>query len=169
MEDQVKKIVIPINGQRSDERAIHIAAKIAARRPIELTLVHVVEVQQSLPLDAELPAEVEHGEAVLRSAEKFTESILAGRSESVRSELLQARSAGPAVVDEAIERHTDLIILATRLRSKHGKVGIGETARYVLTNAPCEVLLLRQPMGTALEECLLSANGASESAAKVSP
>ena len=163
MEDRVKRLVVPVNGQRSDERAIRVAAQIADRKAIELTLIHVVEVSQQLPLDAELPAEIERGEAILRGAEKFAQSLLTGKSVQVESELLQARTAGTAVVDEATERNTHLIIMGTRLRSKHGKVGLGETTRYILQTSPCEVIVLRQAMDQTEEDAVLTTATASPS------
>ncbi len=166
MEDRVKRLVVPINGQRSDERAIRVAAQIADRKAIELTLIHVVEVPQQLPLDAELPAEIERAEAILRGAEKFAQSLLTGKTVQVESELLQARTAGTAVVDEAIERGTHLIIMGTRLRSKHGRVGLGETTRYILQTSPCEVIVLRQAMGQTEEDAVLTIAAASPSWAR---
>ena len=163
MEDRVKRLVVPVSGSKCDERAIRVAAQIADRKAVELTLIHVVEVAQQLPLDAELPAEIERGEAILRGAETFTESLLTGKSVHITSELLQARSAGAAVVDEAIERGVDLIIMAARLRSKHGKVGLGETSRYILQSAPCELILLRQATGHTEREAVLSIAGAGHS------
>jgi nucleotide-binding universal stress UspA family protein len=166
MEDRVKRIVVPVNGQRCDERAIRVAAQIADRKAIGLTLIHVVEVRQFLPLDAELPAEVERGEAILRGSEEFADSLLTGKGVAVESELLQARSAGTAIVDEAIDRESDLIIMATRLRTRHGKVGIGETTKYVLQSAPCEVMILRQAGVQTAEESLLAIAGASTTGGK---
>ncbi len=163
MEDRVKRLVVPVSGLRCDERAIRVAAQIADRKAIELTLIHVVEVNQQLPLDAELPAEIERGEAILRGAEDFAEALLTGKGVQVQSELLQARSAGTAVVDEAIERGADLIIMAARLRSKHGKVGLGETSRYILQSAPCELILLRQAIGHTERDAGLAIAGADQS------
>ena len=162
MEDRVKRLVVPVSGQRSDERAFRVAARIADRKAIELTLILVVEVAQQLPLDAELPAEIERGEAILRSAEALIQSLLTGRSVHVQSELFQARTAGTAVVDEAIERGTELIVMAGRLRSRHGKVGLGETTKYILRTAPCEVMILRQAMGLSPEDAVLTLTGAGQ-------
>jgi nucleotide-binding universal stress UspA family protein len=59
------------------------------------------------------------------------------------TELLQARSAGAAIVDEAIERASDAIVMAARIRKRHGKPTVGDTVNYVLKNAPCEVIVVR--------------------------
>lgn len=151
-EHRVNRIVVPVNGQRYDERAIRVAAQIAAKKSIDLAVVHVVEVPQQLPLDAEIPGEIERGEAILRSAEDLAITLLDGKNVRIDAELLQARSAGTAIVDEAIERRTHLIVMAARIRVRHGRASLGETARYILQSAPCEVLLLRQAVSPAPDE-----------------
>lgn len=155
-EHRVNRIVVPVNGQRYDERAIRVAAQIAAKKSIDLAVVHVVEVPQQLPLDAEIPGEIERGEAILRSAEDLAITLLDGKNVRIDAELLQARSAGTAIVDEAIERRTHLIVMATRIRVRHGRASLGETARYILQSAPCEVLLLREAVSLAPDDVLLA-------------
>ena len=111
-----------------------------------ITLIYVVEVQQSMPLDAELPLEIERGEQVLHDAEKIGMACVDGRAANLSTELLQARSAGAAIVDEAIDRNADVIIMGTTVKRKFGRPTIGETVDYVLKNAPCEVLVVRPAM-----------------------
>jgi nucleotide-binding universal stress UspA family protein len=138
------RIVVPVSGDAGDRRLLDVIGKIGARQRVDVTLVFVVEVQQSMPLDAELPNEIERGERALGNAEDLAEQLLGdNRHSPVRTELLQARSAGAAIVDEAIDRNADLILLASTLRRKYGRVTMGETIGYVLKNAPCEVILVR--------------------------
>jgi nucleotide-binding universal stress UspA family protein len=103
----------------------------------------VVEVDQAMPLDAELPSEIVRGERVLHEAELFTSACIQGKQGVVNTELLQARAAGAAIVDEAIDRDADVIMLSALLRRKHGRFKIGDTVDYVLKNAPCEVVVIR--------------------------
>jgi nucleotide-binding universal stress UspA family protein len=143
----MKRLLVPVKGTVGDTRALELVAQLTGRQAAAVTLVYVVEVQQSMPLDAELPAEIEHGEQVLRTAEAAATSGLGAseRNHRVVTELLQARSAGAAIVDEAIERASDAIVLAARIRKRHGKITVGETVSYVLKNAPCEVIVVRLP------------------------
>lgn len=113
---------------------------------MDITLVYVVEVQQSMPLDAELPDEINHGEAVLRHFADETRADLNSSSGHVYTELLQARSAGAAIVDEAMEKNADAILIGATLRRKFGRLTTGETVDYVMKNAPCEVIVLRQAL-----------------------
>jgi nucleotide-binding universal stress UspA family protein len=108
-----------------------------------MTLVYVVEVPQAMPIDAELPGEINRGEQVLAGAEAYLKSRLGERNAEVLSELLQARTAGAAIVDEATEQHADLVMMATENRINHGKITFGESVSYVLKNCPCEVVLVR--------------------------
>ena len=65
---------------------------------------------------------------------------------------MQSRSAGAAIVDESIERGADAILMATRIRVIHGKPTSGETAAYVVKNAPCDVLVLRAEQSDISQE-----------------
>ena len=61
--------------------------------------------------------------------------------------LLQARDVGAAIVDEAVERDADLIVLGVPFRTRFGgDFAIGRTIPYVLQNAPCTVWVVREPM-----------------------
>lgn len=138
-----RRILVPIHGDDMDFRALELAGLVADKKNADVTLVYVVEVRQSLPLDADIPVEVNAGEGALDRAEQYARQRAEHRIQRITPELLQARSAGAAIVDEAIERDIDVIILASRNRMHMGRVTFGETVPFVLKNAPCEVILAR--------------------------
>jgi len=140
------RLVVYVTGGPEDQRLLEIVEKIGQRQNSFITIAYVVEVQQSMPLDAELPAEIERGESVLHNAELFVTRCVQGRRDHITTELLQARSAGAAIVDEAIESGADAIMLSCSIRKKHGRPILGEAVEYVLRNAPCEVMVIRQGM-----------------------
>jgi nucleotide-binding universal stress UspA family protein len=144
--EESARIIVPVSGTEADDRLLKVVERIARRQNAEVTLIYVVEVVQSLPLDAELPTEVERGERVLQHAYDDVIRNLENKSSKVHTELLQARSAGAAIVDEAIVREADVIVMSCTLQRRHGKVTTGETIDYVLRNAPCEVIVIRQAM-----------------------
>lgn len=147
MDLRYERLVVPVAGTPADLRLLALVQGLAPKQSVAVTLIYVVEVLQSMPLDAELPAEIARGEAALRRAEEETRRALGARSGQLFSELLQARSVGAAVVDEAIERNADAIVMAAAIRRKHGRDTLGQTVDYVLMNAPCEVILVRLPAG----------------------
>ena len=144
MDASYRRLVVPVTGSPGDERVLALARQLTEKQPATITLVYVVEVRQSMPLDAELPLEIDRGEAVLGAAEAATRRDGAPKPEQVVTELLQARSAGAAIVDEAIERNADAIVMAACNRKICGRTTLGDTVEYVLKNAPCEVVVVRQ-------------------------
>lgn len=144
MKFRYQRVVVPVNGTPADEDVLSLVALLSNKHPLVLTLIFVVEVVQSMPLDAELPAEIAHGEQALRTAEAHAKRLMDARGSEIYTELLQARSIGAAVVDEAIERNADAVIMTASVRRRHGRLTLGETIGYVLINAPCEVIVARQ-------------------------
>jgi nucleotide-binding universal stress UspA family protein len=138
-----RRVIVPVTGGEEDEKILALANELSASHQVAITLVYVVEVPQALPLDADLPLEIDRGERVLARAEKLSSNMLSGNNRQVTTDLLQARSAGSAIVDESIERGADAILMAARVRVVHGRQTTGDTAAYVLKNAPCDVLILR--------------------------
>jgi nucleotide-binding universal stress UspA family protein len=68
----------------------------------------------------------------------------------IRTELLQARDVGAALVDEAVELEADAVILGLPYRKRFGgDFAIGRTIPYVFQNAPCTVLVVREPIAVA--------------------
>jgi nucleotide-binding universal stress UspA family protein len=143
MSERYQRLLVPVDGSMADEHVMSLVADIVHQHQVSITLIYVVEVAQAMPLDAELPDEIDRGERILRRAEEYARTQPKHKLTSVTTDLLQARSAGAAIVDEAIERRADAIVMAASNRTKFGKVSMGETTSYVLKNAPCDVIVAR--------------------------
>ena len=132
-----KRILVPVGGSKVAEEVFALACWMAKHNKAKIYALYVIELEQELPLDAELPLENNRAEAVLERIEAL------GREEKcpVDAVLVQARHAGPAIVQDAVDRRIDLITLAVKDKKHFGPHLLGETASYVLKNAPCPVLL----------------------------
>jgi nucleotide-binding universal stress UspA family protein len=138
-----RRAVIALNGGPSDERIVRLAADYAARHKAELIAVHVVEIDWTLPLDADIAGRSEEVQRVLDSAESIAEGVKL----AMEPVLLQARDVGAAIVDETTERGADLLIVGLPYRTRFGgEFAIGRTIPYILQNAPCTVWVVREPM-----------------------
>ena len=137
-----KKVLIPVNGTKADEEAVRLSCILAKKGGGKIYVTYVIQVDRTLPLDAEVRPEIEKAEQVLDQAEVIAEE----HDYNVDTDLLQSREIGPAIVDEAIERGVDLIIMGVSYERKFGEFSLGETIPYVLKNAPCWVLLCREPI-----------------------
>ncbi len=137
---QPKRILVALAGSSADPDVIRLIASIAKHARSQVIGIHVIEVRWNLPLDAVLEAELDRGEELLEGAKKVAEQ--AGLA--LETELLQARDAAAAIVDTAVEKQCDLIVVAMPYRKRLGKVYVGRTIQNVYVNAPCAVLAYRQ-------------------------
>ena len=138
-----RRAVLALNGGPSDARIVRLAAGQAKLSKAELVAVHVVEIDWTLPLDADIAGRSEEVQRVLDLAEEVAEES----KQTMEPVLLQARDVGAAIVDEAVERDADLIVLGVPFRTRFGgDFAIGRTIPYVLQNAPCTVWVVREPM-----------------------
>jgi nucleotide-binding universal stress UspA family protein len=136
-----KSILVPVNGSEASLAAVEFACTLAKRNRGKVHVVHVIEVRRALPLDADLVAEAQRGEDILSQAE----SAAKRQDFEVEGDLLQARDAGHAIVDEAVERQADAIILGVPFRKPFGEFELGKVPAHVLRTAQCEVIMLRLP------------------------
>lgn len=138
-----RRAVIALNGGPSDARIVRLVTEQARAAKAEVVAVHVVEIDWTLPLDADIAGRSDEIQRVLDSAE----SVAEGSRQTLEPVLLQARDVGAAIVDEAVERDADLIVLGVPFRTRFGgDFAIGRTIPYVLQNAPCTVWVVREPM-----------------------
>ena len=138
-----RRAVLGLTGGPSDERMVRIACQLARPYKSEIIGIHVVEIDWTLPLDADIAGRNEDVQRVLDVAEATAEDV----GYTLTPVLLQARDVGAALVDEASERGADLLMLGLPYRTKFGgDFAMGQTIPYVLKNAPCAVWVVREPM-----------------------
>ena len=130
---------MPMRGTGADEEAIRLACTLAQKAKAQVYVAHVIEVERSLPLDAQVDSELEKAEEVLTRAE----DIAADAGCDIDTDLLQARDAGPGIVQEAMEREADLIVMGVGYKKRLGEFDLGGTIAHVLKEAPCQILLYR--------------------------
>jgi nucleotide-binding universal stress UspA family protein len=137
--------VLGLNGSSADPLVIKLAIHLAAR-DTELVALHVVEVDWRHDLDDEIPGSRELASAVLDMAEGAAERAKV----RMRTELLQARDVGAALVDEAVAIDADVMLLGLPYRTRlGGDFAIGRTIPYVFQNAPCRVIVVREAVDEA--------------------
>jgi nucleotide-binding universal stress UspA family protein len=138
-----RRVLIAVNGGPSDERIIRLVSEHARMTKADLIAVHILEIDWTLPLDSDIVGNSDEVQRVLDNAEAVAEESKV-RLEPV---LLQARDVGAAIVDEAVERGVDLLVVGLPYRKRFGgEFAIGRTIPYVLQNAPCAVWVVRDPI-----------------------
>jgi basic amino acid/polyamine antiporter, APA family len=136
---QYRRLLVPVvTGQPSDD-ALDVACSLAAERGARIVALNVLEVPLGRPLDDDL-AEIEDA-----ANDELDEAIAIGDSYGIRvlDRLVRARSAGPAIVEEAERRGTEIIIIGTprKTLTVTQRALFGRTVDYVLRHAPCRVMV----------------------------
>jgi nucleotide-binding universal stress UspA family protein len=138
-----RRAVIALNGGPSDARIVRLVANQARHTKAELIAVHVLEIDWTLPLDADVAGRSEEVQRVLDAAEEIAEESKV----TLEPVLLQARDVGAAIVDETVERAADLLVVGLPYRKRFGgEFAIGRTIPYILQNAPSAVWVVRDPI-----------------------
>ena len=137
---EFRKILVPVSGTEADDEAIRLACKLAKPYKGKIYSVYVITIKRSLPLEAEIESEIKKAEELLDHIENIAEE----EDYEAETNILQAREAGPAIVDEAVEQQVDLILMGVKYERRLGQFSLGTTTPYVLKNAPCRVILYQQ-------------------------
>lgn len=143
-----RKAVLGLNGGPTDELVIHLGCQLAKLGNAELVAIHVIEVDWRHELSEELANENEAASALLDMAEGIAEQYKV----KLTGDLLQAREVAAALVDEAIELGADAVIVGLPYRQRFGgDFALGDSIPYVFQNAPCQVLVVREPVSSTAE------------------
>ena len=136
------RILVPVLGDEAvDGPALKVTAMLlGGREGVEASLLHVIEVPFDQTLDTENEEAVARADAILSTAE----ALLTARGVPTRTSTVQARAAGPAIVDDANELGADLIVMGLRYKKRFGgQWDAGRTVPYVMRNSTAAVWCLR--------------------------
>ncbi len=135
----IRRVLVPTLGGLYTEN-IQVACELARTHSAEVTALYVIEIPPALPLDIFLPDRFGDADASLKRAQAIGREF----DLSVTTQLLQARSAGQAILDLAKEKGFDLIVMGASYR-RGASAWLGATTEYVVRNAPCRVLISKAP------------------------
>ena len=135
-----ERILVPLSGTDADDAPLRLAALLLGGTGGHAALLHVIEVPFERQLDAEDPKAVAFADEMIERAEAF----LTEHEVEVRTGIAQARAAGAAIVDDAVEQNADLIIMGLRYKKRFGGGwDAGRTVPYVMRNSTAPVWCLR--------------------------
>jgi APA family basic amino acid/polyamine antiporter len=137
---EFRSILVPIAPGYASDEAMDFACRLAAERRASIVAFTAIEVPLDLPLDAELPDDVREAN------EQLDEARAIGDSYGVRviGRIARTRNIGRAIVDEAVRRESEIIVMAgpRRVRLQRGRRQIfGDAVDFVLRHAPCRVMV----------------------------
>jgi APA family basic amino acid/polyamine antiporter len=137
---EFRSILVPIAPGYASDEAMDVACRLAAERRASIVAFTAIEVPLDLPLDAELPEDVRDANQQLDEARAIGDSY----GVNVIGRIARTRNIGRAIVDEAIRRNSEIIVMAgpRRVRLQRGRRQIfGDAVDFVLRHAPCRVMV----------------------------
>src|SRR5712692_6439718 len=139
-------ILVPLGGAydtSQDDEIVRLACMLGRQMRARLCFLHVIDVPRTLPVDAELRAQTHRGDEILLRTEQEAQRL----GVTAETALAQAREVGPAIVNEAVDRDSELIVIAIDPERQSSGFHIGQIASYVVEHAPCAVIARRQAFG----------------------
>jgi APA family basic amino acid/polyamine antiporter len=137
---EYRSIVVPIAPGYASDEAMDVACRLARERGARIVAVTVIEIPLELPLDAYVPDQVREANEQLDEARAIGESY----GVNVTPRIVRARNTGRAIVDEAVRRGSEIIVMGgpRRVRLASGRRAIfGDTVDFVLKHAPVRVMV----------------------------
>jgi nucleotide-binding universal stress UspA family protein len=112
-----------------------------AARTATVFLVHVTELPDATPLDADVPDMDRLAARVLRLGQR----VVSRSGLKVKTITLRAHSAGTALLDELRSGKIELGVFGYHHGRSFGELVLGTSAQHLARNAPCEIVLLIPP------------------------
>ena len=135
-----RNILVPLAGNAADEMPVRLAGVLLAQSRGRLSLLHVIEVPFQRQLDVQDEAAIARAQQILQRGE----DVIGDAKARVERNVVQARAAGAAIVDDAIERGADLILMGLPYKRRFGGRWVsGDTVPYVMRHSTAPVWCLR--------------------------
>jgi APA family basic amino acid/polyamine antiporter len=182
-EGNYASILVPLLGTPIDDDLVQTAGLLlaseqtdeAASEPATIEAVWILEMPMALPLDARITdAQYQQARAALKRARVVGEEY---DGVQVATAIVRGRRAGSTIVDEARRRGVEAIVLGAeepsrirggpRLGGRGGPLEtyVSETVKYVVSKAPCRVIVTAPPA----DDPRRHAEGSADSGRSASP
>ena len=136
-------IEVIVSSKQLERELVPLACLIAKQAKCRMYLTSIIEVPRAMPLALPRMREAQEAETLLAEALDMAEK--AG-CDAV-AEVVQARDAATAIIDEARDHGCGLLLLAGGLNTDHRVPhDLGKIIPYVLTHAPCRVWVVQERM-----------------------
>jgi APA family basic amino acid/polyamine antiporter len=135
---EYRNLLVPVARGSETGEALDVACRLATERRARVSAIAVIEIPLELPIDAVMP------EAELEANELLDHARTVGDSYGVDvvGRLVRDRRAGRAIVREAEQRNSEIIVMGAPRQKRSGAPILGETPDFVLKHAQCRVMVV---------------------------
>lgn len=142
-----QRILIPVDGSPTSDRALQEALALARQQNVQLLLLHVIEeihfvdIESSINYAELLESMRSSGNKILTQAQTVVQQ--AGMTAEVKLLEASGKRVASVIVTEAGRWPADLIVIGTHGRSGFSRLLFGSVAEGVVRTAQVPVLLIR--------------------------
>jgi nucleotide-binding universal stress UspA family protein len=140
-----KKILVPIDGSKTSDKALNCALRLAKEGQAQVRLVHCIDELAYLG-GHEYPGELmqiarENGNRILQAGMTAAKAMGVTAEQALIDHV--AQRLGDSVADAASSWGADLIVVGTHGRHGIGRVLLGSGSEQIMHLAPVPVLMIR--------------------------
>lgn len=161
----LEKILLATDMSLDSEGAIREAIKFAAKCSSRMYACMTLETNPEYETIGSSVFEKEEKEATAHLESIKARAIKEGVS--CETVLHESMDAAQAIVDEAVEKKVDIIIIGRHGRKGVAKALMGETAAKVITHSPCKVLVVPKAAQIEYKNILVATDGSAHAIAAV--
>lgn len=137
---QPRSILVAVTGSEMDREIVSTACTLAEKKKVGVFAIFGIEVPRTLPVDDPMIDQTQRANDALDQAVTIAKKL----NVSIEPEIVQSRHFGQSLLEESKEHNAVVIILGAPYHlQRDGQFDLGETAEYLLKNAPCKLWLVR--------------------------
>ena len=136
-------VIVPLAGDDRDIETVSLACSLYRTKETRRTVIalRVVEIDRSLPINADLSQEVNAANAMIEDIRQKTMDLFKLNECDFVADVRQARVIGSAIIEDAEEFKADLIVMSLKAGQELGEYSMGSIVPYVLENAKCRIIV----------------------------
>lgn len=142
---EYNNILVPVIGTKISREAMVMACELATEERAAIEVLYVIEVPMNLPLDANLPEQAAKAETLLGEAHEVAKEF----GVTLYPSVIPSRNVGKTIVDEAIDKKSQIVMMGTERKRRTGERFFGGTVEYVLRKSPTKVLVVTEEKNTS--------------------
>jgi APA family basic amino acid/polyamine antiporter len=130
-------VLVAFEDNTYSQSAIATALKLASHKGGDVMVLVMVTVPQHLSIDAQLPEDEATAQEIVEAARQW-----AGRRQRIKGQIMKVRAgeAGSRIVEEALQRRADAIVMPMPYHRPAGKL-LNKTLETVLGKRPSRVII----------------------------
>ncbi len=137
---QPRSIIVAVTGSELDREIVSTACTLASMKKVGVFAIYGIEVPRTLSIDDPMIEQTQHANVALDQAVTIAKKL----NVDIEPEIVQSRHFGQSLLEESKEHNAVVIILGAPYHLRRdGQFDLGETAEYLLKNAPCKLWLVR--------------------------